>query len=86
MELCREFIKTQAVGTATKLSGQTWRGLKRQIAFFYGLIDLKKNSLAMQLFKSSFLLFVTFDILLWERYLFEAKLWFCHSQVVSQLP
>ena len=40
----------------------------------------------MQLFKSSFLLFVTFDIMLCERYLFEAKLWFCHSQVVSQLP
>ena len=40
----------------------------------------------MQLFKSSFLLFVTFDIMLWERYLFEAKLWFFHSQVVSQLP
>ena len=54
--------------------GQTWRGLKRQIAYFYGLIDLKKNSLAMQLFKSSFLLFVTFDIMLRKRNLFKAKL------------
>ena len=44
----------------------------------------KLNSLTV--YKISFLLFVTFDIILGRHnYLFDTKLWFCHSQVISQV-
>ena len=49
---------------------KTWRKLKRiAVVVFEKLVSLT-------VFQSSFLLFVTFDIMLWQRYLFDTKLCF----------
>ena len=64
------------------MDGQTWRRLKRiEIVVF-------ENLLAQQFFKVHFLFFETLDKVwssAWETYLFDTKLWFCHSHVISQV-
>ena len=63
------------------MHGQTWRRLKR-----IAVVTLIWKLFRLTLFQSSFLSFVTFEMLGREINLFYTNLWYCHSQTISQLP
>ena len=71
------------MGNAAKLS-ETWKESTLNTKGGTGLKKLVK--LTINIFQSSFLLFIMFDTMLGRQILLGMKLRFCHAQVIFQVP